>query len=330
MTRPLPLGALRAALLATLAALLVAGLALAASGCSDTFAAPGVGTSAQTTEALALLPGDAEVIGMVNLGAARQTDALDAALGEAGLGMVSGRGSQDFDAFVRMTGFDPAQDLDRVYLAAAEGPDGAEGRAAFVAYGRFDRDRIRQYIGQQDDGEFEQTEIGGLTAYFAAEDEGPRPGVVLVNDAMVMAGDEHTLRAMVGRLGSAAPTADPELQTLLDRVSYPEGAWFAARGFQRHAHDGVPLAAQAAEGVVVSMAFERDGVPLRAFVVTRPDADVDDVADAIRGGVAAAKMGMKDQPAALDVLDRVDVETASDGVRVQARLTDGFLAAVHD
>ena len=328
MPRSLHLGALRASLLATLAALAVAGLALALSGCDDSFAAPGVGASAQTTEALALLPGDADVVGMVNLAAARQSGALDAALGGAGLGMVSGRGSDDFDDFVRMTGFSPAEDLDRVYLAAVEAPDGADGRAAFVAFGRFDRDRIRRYVADQDEGEIEEVQIGELTAYLAAEEEGPRVGFAFVNSGMLLAGDEGTLRAMVARLGQTDRTADAELRALLDRVAYPDGAWFAARGLQRHA--GGDVAAQAAEGVVVSMSFEDDGVPVRAFVATRPGADAGDVADAIRGGVAAAKMGVKDRPATLDVLDRVEVEPEGDGVEVEARLTEAFLASVRD
>jgi hypothetical protein len=330
MTRPLRLGALRLSLLATLASLLVAGLALALSGCGDSFAAPGVANSAQATEALALLPGDADVVGMVNLAAARDSDALEAALGGTGLGMVSGRGSEDFDAFVRMTGFSPAEDLDRVYLAATEGPGGGEGRAAFVAYGRFDRDRIARYIADQDEaGEVEQTEIDGYPVYFAAEDEGPRPGVAFVSDRMVLAGDEATLRAMIGRIGATDATADAELQALLDRVAYPDGAWFAARGLDRMG-PGNGAAAQAAEGVVVSMAFEDGGVPVRAFVVTRPDASEDDVADLIRGGVSTAKMGMKDEPATLDVLDGVEVEAQDDGVAVQARLTSAFLASARD
>ena len=305
-------------------------LAVAASGCGDSLAAPGVGASAQTTDALALLPADATVYGMTDLAAARQSDALDAALGGTGLGMVSGRGSADFDAFVRMTGFDPAQDLDRVYVAGRADAAGQPERMAIVAYGRFDRDRIEQYLAGQDADEFEVTEAEGVPLYLAAEEDGPRVGFALVNGQMVLGGDEATLRGMVSRLGTSATPAPADLQALFDRVAYPGGAWFVARdlGTSGLAGSGdAPLPAQAADGLVVSMAFQSDGVPVRGFLSTKPGASTADVADVIRGGIAAARAGMKDEPAALDVLDDAEVEAEDGGVRVEAFLTPAFLAS---
>ena len=313
--------------------LALAPLIVVTSGCSDALSAPGIGSSAQTTDALAVLPPDADVYGMTNLAAARQSEALAAALGGTGLGMVSAHGSDDFDEFTRLTGFDPAEDLDRVYIAATEG---VRKRAAFVAYGRFDRQRIEAYVAAQDDAEFEVTEIDGVPVYFAAEADGPRAGFALASDQMVLAGDEATLTGMVQRLGTSGQAADAELQGLFDRVAFPDGAWFVARnigarGLQT-ADDAPPgaLAARAADGFVVSMAFEDDGVPVRAFLATKPEASTDDVADVVRGGISAARIGLKDEPSALDVLDNVEVEAEDAGVRVEGFLTRAFLAAAHD
>ena len=302
-------------------------LALAASGCGDSLAAPGVGASAQTTDALALLPTDATVYGMTNLAAARESDALDAALGGTGLGMVSGRGSDDFDAFVRMTGFDPSQDLDRIYVAGRADAQGQPERMAIVAYGRFDRDRIEQYVASQDQAEFEVSDIDGIPLYLAADSAGQRAGFALANGQMVLGGDETTLRGMVSRLGTSSQAAPSDLQALFDRVAYPDGAWFVARGIGAGVPGNAPLPAQAADGLVVSMAFQSDGVPVRGFLETKPGASPDDVADVIRGGIAAARVGMKDEPAALDVLDDVEVEAEDGGVRVEGFLTPAFLAA---
>jgi len=324
--------AARIALLGAFGGLLIAGIALG-SGCSDSVAAPGIGSSAQTTDALAVLPRDADVFGMTNLAEARDSQALAAALGETGLGMVSGTGSEDFEAFVRLTGFDPSEDLDRVYVAAREGQP---KRAAFVAYGRFDRERIEQYVSDQSDVAFEVSEIDGVPVYLTTSDDGERGGFALANDDMVLAGDEATLADMIRRLGTTPPPADAELQVLFDRVAFPDGAWFVARGFDRagrHVPDEAPpsaMAAQAAEGFVVSMNFEGDGIPVRAFLKTKPEASADDVADVVRGGISAARSGMKDRPSALDVLDRVEVEAEGDGVRVEGFLTSAFLADAHE
>ncbi len=332
---PLPRsGPVRTVLLIAVASLLVAGVGMLLAGCSDSMGAPGVGSSAQTTDALALLPPDAQMVGMMNLQAARESDALDAVTGGAGLGMVSGEGSEDFDEFVRMTGFDPAEDLDRVYVAGTDGP-GTSSRMAFVAYGRFDRDRIEQYLAAQPDVELDVTQVDGLPVYTMTEEDGTRGGFALVNDQMVIAGDEATLTAMLGRLGTQGTTPGADLQALLDRVAHPDGAWFVARGLADKAgeipDDAPPsaLAMRAAEGMVVSMDFQPDGVPVTAFVLARDGTDTDDMADVVRGGFSAAKLGLKDQPAAFDVIDRVEVDSQRDGVRIEGFLTPDFLASVH-
>lgn len=333
-------GALRTAALLLVASLVVAGAGLLLSGCSDSVGAPGVGASAQTTDALALLPPDAQMVGMMNLAAARQSDALGAVTGDAGLGMMSGNGSADFDEFVRLTGFDPAEDLDRVYVAGSDGASGATQRMAFVAYGRFDRDRIEQYIAGQGEGEFEVSQVDGVPVYTAYEEEGPRPAFALVNDQMVIAGDEATVLDMLGRVGTRGATASAELQSLLDRVAYPDGAWFVTRGLGTMiagapsgdapaADDPAALAMRTAEGMVVSMDFRSDGVPVSAFVLTQSGANTGDVADVVRGGISAAKVGLKDEPAAFDVADRVEVDAESDGIQITGFLTPDFLADVH-
>ena len=324
----------RRALALAFAALLVSGLAVLSTGCSDSLASPGIGSSAQTTDALALLPSDASVYGMTNLAAARESDALDAALGGTGLGMVSGRGSADFDEFVRMTGFDPATDLDRIYLA---GMAGDQKRMALVAYGRFDRDRIEQFVAREDEADLEVSEVDGIPLYLSASNEdGVRGGFALANNEMVLAGDEATVRAMIARLGTAGSTPDAELQGLFDRVAYPDGAWFVARGLDRaglEIPDDAPpsaLAARAADGFVVSMAFQSDGVPVRAFVSTKAGTSSDDVASVIQGGIAAARVGLKDEPSALDVPDDVEVDAEADGVRIEGFMTPDFLASARD
>lgn len=331
MTRATPRSA-RLALLLVLGALLAAGSAVLLTGCGDSFAAPGIGASAQTTDALSVLPADADVYGMTDLAAARESAALEAALGETGLGMVSARGDEDFDAFVRMTGFDPAEDLDRVYVAASERTG---KRAAFVAYGRFDRERIERFVADQDDVRFEAVEVEGLPVYLATSDDGERGGFALVNGEMVLAGDEATLMGMIGRLGTSGQTPDAELQALFDRVAFPDGAWFVARGFEgefQMPEDAPPsaLAARAADGFVVSMGFGADGIPVRAFLSTRPEASTEDVADVVRGGISAARIGLKDEPSALDVLDGVEVEAEDAGVAVEGFLTPEFLAAARE
>lgn len=307
---------------------------LAASGCQDSLVAPGVGASLQTTEALGLLPTDADVVGMMDLAAARQSDALQAVTGGTGLEMLSPGGSAEFDAFVRQTGFDPGRDLDRVYVAApATGGD--QGRTAFVGYGRFSRERIERFLATQTEQPLVATDVDGVPAYFMTDSTGRRGGFALPSDRVVLAGDEATVRQMLARMTTGGTAPAPDLQALLDRVAYPDGAWFVARRLQSamsgpdgpgSSDEPVALAARLAEGVAVSMDFGRDGVPVRAFVQTpQPD----DLADVLRGGVSAARVGSRDAPAFIRALDDVEVASAQGGVTVEAFLPTAFLAEMH-
>ncbi len=300
---------------------------LATAGCQDSVVASGVGSSVQTTEALAVLPSDADVVGMMDLAAARQSDALSAATGGAGLAMVSPGGSEAFDAFVRQTGFDPGRDLDRVYLAV---PAGAPQRArpAFVGYGRFSRERIERYLATQTEQPLTATDVDGIPVYLRTDDDGQTSGFALPNDRMVLAGDEATLRQMLSRMGTTGSAMSPDLQALLDKVAYPDGAWFVARHLQNSStgSESSALASRMTQGVAVSMDFSRDGVPVRAFVQT---AQPDDLADVLRGSVSAARVGASDQPAALRALDGVAVRAAEGGVDVEAFLPTALIAEMH-
>ena len=308
---------------------------LATSGCQDSLVAPGVGASLQTTEALGLLPADADVVGMMDLAAARQSDALQAVTGGTGLEMLSPGGSAEFDAFVRQTGFDPGRDLDRVYVAApATGGD--QGRTAFVGYGRFSRERIERFLATQTEQPMTATDVDGVPAYFMTDSTGRRGGFALPSDRVVLAGDEATVRQMLARMTSGGTAPAPDLQALLDRVAFPDGAWFVARRLQSLGGPAGPagesgdepaaLAARLAEGVAVSMDFGRDGVPVRAFVQTpQPD----DLVDVLRGGVSAARVGSRDEPAFIRALDDVEVATAQGGVTVEAFLPTALLAEMH-
>ena len=312
-------------------------VALLATGCQDALTEPGVGASVQTREALELLPPDAAMVGMMNLRAARESDAVQTATGGAGLGLVSPDGSAEFDRFVRQTGFDPGEDLDLVYVAMPAG--GQEHRGAFVGYGRFDRERLERFLATEapaDGRQLVATQINGVTAYLATDEDGSRGGIALPNDQMILAGDEATLTAMIGRLQGAGSQPSPTLQALLDRVAYPDGAWFVARdlpglGGGRASDDGNPMnvAATRARTVVLSMGFERDGVAVRTFIEPTAETPADELADVFRGSIAAARMGVKDEPAALDMLDGVRVADRDGGVDVQAFLSPAFLAEMH-
>ena len=306
-------------------ALLAAGLFVA--GCESAVTEAGGPVSLQTTEALDLLPAGAQMVGMVDFAAARNSDALDQVMGGE-LSPFGADGRGEMDRFIRLTGFDPATDIDRVYVAGSPEASGA----ALVVYARFDRDRIERAIeAEAPEGELTRTEIEGVPAWIAQEAEGEAFAFALPNDRMMLAGDEATVRAMIDRqnTGTKGLTADADLMALVNRARHKEGAWFVVRGVDAGpvpGEDPMNRLGSLAEEVVMSVGFGDDGMGVDAYIAPRAGAAASDVADVTRAAVAAMRMQAKAEPVVLDVLDDVDVDEEDAGVRVTAFVPQAVLA----
>src|SRR5690606_38273136 len=107
--------------------LALAGLALA--GCESALDAPTADRSLQTRDALEVLPAGADAAAMLNVRAAHESP-VGRRGGPFSVEGMSGEGAARFDEFVRLTGFDPEEDLERVYVAVT----GEDGPPAVVAY----------------------------------------------------------------------------------------------------------------------------------------------------------------------------------------------------
>jgi hypothetical protein len=315
-------------------------LALAAvavlAGCESELDAPAATAdlSLQTRNALEVLPAGADVAAMVNVRAAHETP-----FGRHGSPFtvegMSGEGAARFDEFVRLTGFDPQEDLERVYVAVSH--TGEEPTPAFVAYGAFDRARIDTYLQEHApaEAELERTTVAGLPVYLGDDEDGRRFGLALVNDEMALAGEETALRAMIERVerGGGLDT-DAAMMRLVERAAYGDGAWFAMRNLDRHTPDDEDTHAagdlaraggQMAEGVA-SFDFRQDGVAMQAVGFPRAGTSADDVADLLQGGVAAMRTQAQDEPDVVRALDDVDIRAAGDAVTVEAFLPEALIA----
>lgn len=302
-------------------------------GCGDSLTEGGVAMTAQTRETLDILPANAEVVGMMNLRAARAAGTLETIMNdEARLRGMTGGGSAAFSRFLQETGFDPSEDLDRVYVAMGEaGP-------AIVGHGRYDRERIARFLNDQ--GEMEEITLGGLPAYRAAEEDGEPFAVLLANNAIILAGTERLVEGMAARLQGASSglSSDAALTRLIHRAGYGDGAWFVSRDLSLHGdsytstgRDGsIEQAARLADDVVFSLGFKPEGIGVDAYVTPRAGASSADLADLLRGSVSALRLSAKDEPQLLDALDETTVDESDGGVRIRSFLHDDLVAKMHN
>ena len=302
-----------------LAALPLLGLALI--GCQDGAGIEAAPATLETTEALDVLP-PAQFVGMVDFAAARRSDAVGPMLD--GPASPFGGAAAELDEVERLTGFDPATDLDRVYVA---GSPGAES-GAFVAFARFDRERMERFIAAQDDAGLARTDVDGVPAWTVAED-GRAFMVALPSERMMMAGSEAAVRAMLARLadGSKGLSADAALMGLV-RKAGQAGAWMVMQDIDDEfgGPDPTGQVGAVADDVVMSFGFEDTGLAFDAFLVPRDGAAASDVADLTRGAVSAMRVEAASQPELMTMLDGVRVDAEGDGVRVTGLAPASFLS----
>lgn len=297
---------------------------LFATGCEN-IQTPGELTL-QTRGALDVLPSNVQTVGMINLDEARTSEAVALATGErfSIMGM-NGEHAARFQDFIAATGFDPDEDLHRVYFGVQGGP-GPDRMPFFVVYADYDRARLDAYVNDQADLDFERSTYADAPVYASAHD-GEEMAFALVNDDMIVASSQAGVFEMLDRIesGSAGLSGNARMMDLVRRADYPDDMWVAVRDLP--ASDDVadqdnPMgqASRMLDDLVLSVGFEDDGLGVNAFGTTRDGASSSDVADLVRGSVSVMKLQIESEDSLFDVLDRVQVDDMDDGVEVKAFL----------
>ncbi len=309
--------------------LLLLPLALGLAACESAVEAPAELTL-QTRSALEVLPADVQMVGMVDMEAVQSSAAYTLFTeGDSPMSGLDPESAARFDDFVRATGFDPEEDVRRVYFAAAR--EGAP--PALVIYADYDRTRLDAYVSEEAEGELRRTTYADVPVYYEDDDE---MAFALVNDDMIVASDRAGVEAMLDRLAGNGTglAADADAMALIRRATYPDGMWAFIRNVEAASAERTDSpfgeAGRMVRDAVISVGFERDGLTVSAVGLTAPDADRKAVADLVRGGVAAMKISAASEPAVLDALDDVRVRETADGVTVRGFVGNDVLRTLSD
>ena len=267
--------------------------------------------TAATRDALALLPQGAPLVAMLDVDEAESVGAFRDALAQ--FERAGGEAHARMGDLTRRTGFDPARDLDRVYFAVLD-----DEAPLFVVQAKMDRERLIGFLDEQP--EMERSAYRDLPV-FTAVDDADRFTVALLSNDLALAGLERHVRAAADRALDGGPSAatDAGLTAILDRARYGE-AWLVQRGGMPDQQDF-----QVASGVV-SMDFGADGVQVAAVAEPAAGASAADLADALEGAVAMARVQAVDRPELRELLDDVDVRTRDGVVEVRGALSNAYLA----
>ncbi len=302
-------------------------------GCENQIEAPKAMTL-QTRSAVEVLPADVQFVGMVNLEAMQRNSAFNP-FEDMNMGNEFGARIQDF---IDATGFDPKEDLREVYFASDD--MNRHAKPNFVAYAKFDRARLQDYVEQNMSDQFVRTDYKGVTIYRANEDDEHFAFALATDNMMVGSPDVAYVEAMLDRLSGQGQTLKDNAETmaLIESVSGNSSAWFVVRDFDAdfeddHGESDEPIGremeqiGQALKDVAVSLTMQQDGAEGTVIMKTKDGVSTDDVAALTKGVVAAMKASSKMGDAELQMLDRVRVRTQGDQVRVNFFVNNDMLAS---
>ena len=303
----------------TLVPMLFAGMLIV--GCENQLEAPGAMTL-QTKNAVEVLPAGAQFVSMVDMQAMHQNDLFDPFNED-----LSGELHARFQEFLDATGFDPANDLHEVYLAAPDNePD---HQASIVAYATYDRDRLQAYIEQRMGETFEGDDYKGVPLYRATEEDHTMVFALASDNMIVASPDEAAVEAMLDRLSGSGPALkdDPDIINLISLASSGSSAWAVFTNFDElNAEDAgkdnaiardMQQIGRALKDVAIGVTMQDDGIEGRVFMQTKEGVSASDVADLTKGVVAAMKAESDIDEEKLRMLDGVRVRSKSDRVQVE-------------
>ena len=319
--------------------LFLAAATLVFTGCEGSVGAPDGTLTLQTRNALEILPAGSDMAGMVNLQAARQSAIFEDHESPFSPENLNGESASRFNDFMQLTGFNPEEDVRRVYMTVSE-LDGEHNNPAFVVYADFDRARIDAYLDDNAPAEVTRETYNDTPVYLVAEEDGTF-GFGLINDEMAVGGVQSELYAMIDRVANGANglSGDAEMMALIERAAHPDGAWFAVREIDNSDDGpeysdgpmaGMGQAAQMMGSGVMSFGFEGSEVEMTAVGIPRDNVNVGDVADILRGAISLMRTtSQKDNPEMAAMLDGVRVRESSDAVQVQAVLEPALFEGMH-
>ncbi len=309
-------------------------------GCGDDFAAV-ENQPAVAKAAFEILPENVEMLGSINF----ENSALAERMSELP-NMGAGEAQARLNDFLEMTGFDPANDLNRAYVTMNE----SEKQADFVIYADVDQARMESYIDSEMGSDVSKITINGATVYKANHDnqDGHSAYFSVVNDEMMIASfTRDGIEGMLDRVndGGSSLASNSEIMSMVDRVQYPNGAWGVAINLDikegltntelktSDKNEQQIMEMVRAVGMVENVVFSADISDINdvEFVL---DAGVSaehsssDAVSLVKGALAAAKVTSSSSPETMEMLDGVRVSDRSGRVVIRGELPQSIAAKI--
>ncbi len=241
------------------------------------------------------------------------------------------------------TGLNPERDVDQVFVAGREGPNGPRGQDGLVlVLGRFDRYKVSRAIETEKKGVTSKNVQGTVVYLFNENASGRGSGAAaFLNDGALVMGAQPAVEQMIESRHRGEPTlrSNAALLSLVESVRPGSTFWMVGdQTLLRNMPRTIPAPGAAPGGsqsielpAVKNLVVTGDLDPEVAIDLTAEAADeaaAKNLADVVRGFVALASLQASQRPEMKQLASAVSVTTEATHVRVAARFPYELLDAL--
>lgn len=297
--------------------------------CCGKATAPEAG-SAKATDMLSLLPADSTGAVVVDVHRIMQTEFAKKSIAE-------NEDKAKYDEFVQATGINPEQDI-FFFVGAMVGELGqGEPTGAGVVNLKYDRDKILALV-QKEGGALSQDEYSGLTIYETIAGEGKEPmSFVFLDASNILLGTDAAVRKSIDVYQKKADNIwkNEDLAPLLKGMKAEAMVW---AGFavppdaMKKASSQNPMLGAFSDIRSVILTFDyQDKNLFTEITAMSPDAEKNkQMGDALNGFKALGAGAAAQEPLFGDVLNRIEISSTADHVKISANLPEELIKSLSD
>lgn len=280
--------------------------------------------SSDMSHQLAMMPAGAG-LAYVNLEQIRSSDFYQLFLDSLNGNMDH---NERMNEFVEATGVDPRKDVQEIYVALNPGKGDDEERFLAVLIGRYDPEKVIRFIEGNDQHQIASREdYNGIALFSDAHGNGP--SIAFVDNRQAVVGSSDWVKSWLdqNKSGKGGNTANRDLAA---DVKYKNGAWMVLNagemvdefmnGMGRSPEMRRFGALEAIEKVNLSFSFT-DRILMDGSGRFSDAANAELFHDAIKGLLAAAKLTVSSDRDAVDVINKINITTDKNQVRINTEMT---------
>jgi hypothetical protein len=208
------------------------GLVLLITGCEPDLQFSAENITAQAKNAVDILPAHPTFVGMMNTQDLKSNSHTDV-FGTGGLLQeeMPQEALSHLRDFVEMTGFNPEEDLNEVYIVAEQVANSAHQTVSIVAYASIEPASLQAYVENRMGDELQRRTYRGIEVYEGKKSD-HAPSFSFINaEMMIAASTTDALEAMIDRLEGEgmALNSNKTMMDLIARASTGKSGWFVAK-----------------------------------------------------------------------------------------------------